>query len=261
MNRKGFSTIMLIGTIVIIVLVVGITGYFIIAPQLERLRKTSTSEEKTSLTEVQPSEKPIQESIQDILAKGENIGPVQYEMVTITSATVLGKSESIIGTTNVWLKIPYMKMESIISGVPGKGVEIMRPDGTYIYDASKDKYLNVTSKTKETAEKNLSFAEFIKEIKENKTLKELGTEIINEKLTTIIEYSVGELVVEKNLLTQTMKLWIWNEKGIPLKGELTTKAGNNIISTTKMEFKNFVFADIPDSLFEVPKDKIIKITP
>ena len=46
------------------------------------------------------------------------------------------------------------------------------------------------------------------------------------------------------------KYWIWNEKGIPLKME-TKSTFITVNITMTEEYKNFVFAEIPDSIFNV----------
>lgn len=236
-NQKGIASSLAI-IIVIVIAVVAIGGVlayqYLWAPEEE----VSAPEKKVEIEK---------ESVEDILAKAENIGPVQYEIIsTVTSITGV----TITVTMKVWQKIPYMRIDSTTAGTTTK--MIVHPDAVYFYDASKDKYLKMTPEEMATKFIQKSFAELSTEIKESETLKELGTETIDGKLTTIIEYSitVGETII-------TQKLWIWNEKGIPLKAESTTEIGETV-TTTKMEYKNFVFEDIPDSVFEVPEDKIIK---
>jgi len=238
-NQKGIASALAI-IIVIIIGIIAIGGVL-------TYRYWSASEE------VKVPEKKVEiekESVEDILAKAENIGPVQYEIVSTISMTGVPQEVTTIVTMKVWQKMPYMRMDSTTAGTTT--IMIVRPDAVYFYDASKDKYLKMTPEEMATKFTQKSFTELSKEIKESGTLKELGTEIIDGKLTTIIEYSI---TVEETIITQ--KLWIWNEKGVPLKAESTTGMGE-IVTTTKMEYKNFVFEDIPDSVFEVPEDKIIK---
>lgn len=220
----------IIGIIVGVIIIIALLSFFMFR-------------EKAEESEVQPE---TEESIQDILAKAETIDSVQYEVVSTTSMNGVTTTGAMKG----WQKTPYMRFDSTTTGTTTK--IIYHPDAMYVYDASKDKYSKKI--LEELAEKvsQKSFEEFSKEIKESETLKELGTETIDGKLTTIVEYSVtvGEAPI-------TLKLWIWNEKGIPLKTESTVEMGE-IVTTTKMEYKNFVFEDIPDSIFEVPEDKIIE---
>lgn len=43
------------------------------------------------------------------------------------------------------------------------------------------------------------------------------------------------------------KFWIWTARGVPLKGEVGSGAGRNVV-----EFTNYQFGPQPDSLFELP---------
>jgi len=196
------------------------------------------------------------ESIQDVLAKAENIDSVQYEIVGTTTSNISHISEVPITetvSTKIWQKMPYMKIELTTAGTTTK--TIVHPDAVYLYDASKDKYLKETAEEMVARYIQRSFEELSKKLRESETLKELGTETINGKLTTIVEYSdtAGKTPI-------TLKLWIWNEKGIPLKTESTIEIGE-MVATMKTEYKNFVFEDIPGSIFEVPEDKIIESVP
>ena len=129
---------------------------------------------------------------------------------------------------------------------------IIHPDAVYLYDASQDKYVKMTREAMSLQFTQKSFEELSKELRKNATLKELGSEVIQGKITTIIEYSI---TIEGTPILQ--KLWIWEEKGIPLKVETTSKIGG-ITLITKEEYKNFLFGDIPISVFKVPEDKIMK---
>jgi outer membrane lipoprotein-sorting protein len=55
--------------------------------------------------------------------------------------------------------------------------------------------------------------------------------------------AVFEATVNKN----TTKLWLWVEKGLPLKSESTTPEGK-----TTIEFLNYSFTSLADSMFELP---------
>jgi outer membrane lipoprotein-sorting protein len=191
-----------------------------------------------------------QENIQDILSKAKDIGSVKYEIVITNSMAGLGQETPRTMTMNVWQKYPNMRFESTTAATPTK--MIVRSDAVYFYDGSRDKYIKMSAGQMVTGAKQKTLEELTEEIKESKTLKVLGTETIDGKLTTIAEVSFtsGGFPI-------TEKLWIWNEKGIPLRTEITMKMGENV-TTTNTEYRNFVFGDIPDSLFEVPSDKIIE---
>ena len=66
----------------------------------------------------------------------------------------------------------------------------------------------------------------------------IGTETMDGKVCLVIEYTIEG---------STAKMWIWKEKGFPIRVEMTTTEG-----TVIMEYKNIDFSDIPDSEFELP---------
>lgn len=80
------------------------------------------------------------------------------------------------------------------------------------------------------------------------TPKIIGTETIDGKVCTIIEYTYSEKGA-----TVTTKTWIWNQYGIPIKIEATDSTGKK----TTMLYQNIVIGDIPDSMFQVPADVTI----
>jgi outer membrane lipoprotein-sorting protein len=67
----------------------------------------------------------------------------------------------------------------------------------------------------------------------------LGTETLDGKLCAVISYSSEE--------SGSSKMWIWQEKGLPLKIEQTSPEHQMVIT-----FKNYDFADIADSEFLLP---------
>jgi outer membrane lipoprotein-sorting protein len=67
-----------------------------------------------------------------------------------------------------------------------------------------------------------------------------GTETIDGKVCKVIEYNQTG--------TGSVKMWIWEEKGLPLKMEMIYDG-----KTTTIVYKNIDFSDIPDSIFEIPE--------
>ncbi len=70
--------------------------------------------------------------------------------------------------------------------------------------------------------------------------KNLGTESIDGIVCYVAEF---EYDVGGNMT----KMWIWKDRGLPIKTEMTTPEGK-----TTMEYKNYDFSDIPDSMFVLP---------
>ncbi len=68
--------------------------------------------------------------------------------------------------------------------------------------------------------------------------KVIGTETIDGKSCLVVQYDMAGTSV---------KSWIWQDKGMAIRAEMTSSAGKTII-----EFKNIDFSDIPDSMFTLP---------
>jgi outer membrane lipoprotein-sorting protein len=181
------------------------------------------------------------ESIQTILQKANNVGDVYYEIIGTTSTEMGNYSYNYTYTMKVWQKMPYMKTETTTGGITQ--IIVIRPDGSYMYNNQTQNYTKFLPTYNQTQQKFLE--EQANEMLESQTLKELGTATIDGKAATIVEYSYTA-----SGMTISPKLWIWNEKGIPLKMEMKyTIAGFNM--TITMEYKNFAFGEIPDSTFNV----------
>ena len=98
-------------------------------------------------------------------------------------------------------------------------------------------------------EESSFLSEFAQRLKENPTLKETGTEVIDDKNTRIIEYFT---VDEFTKLEIKYKLWLWEERGIPVQIEKYRPHSNE--ADTFLKYNNFIFEDISDSIFDVPND-------
>ena len=92
---------------------------------------------------------------------------------------------------------------------------------------------------------HLEYGDIIKNYLDAQTSENFETEIIDGKKATIIEYSPedGEYPME-------IKLWIWNEKGLPLKAFIDMDL-MDISMTMEFIFSNYSFSVIPDSLFDI----------
>jgi len=154
--------------------------------------------------------------------------------------TVNGNSSLITITTKYWFKEPYAKMEQTSGGVTQ--TTIIRPQGVYVYNPSNDTYVKTSS---ETPPSQQNFNNFLKQIKEDKNYQVIGKETINGKPSTILSWTNSTMGMNINA-----KMWIWNEKGLPLKMEMTMTFGS-AVSTTTILMDNFSFADIPDSTFNI----------
>jgi outer membrane lipoprotein-sorting protein len=185
---------------------------------------------------------PSTETLQQILKKAETIKSVYYEisMSLTTNGTLMQNT-----TMKIWQKTPYLKEEvSYTTGNITTNLTIIkRPDAIYRYDIIQNKYIPVAM----IVIPQPSTGDVANDLLNNQTITTLGNETIDGKTTTVIQYTPNQA---GNYSTTTTKMWIWKEKGIPLKTRVTmTKQG--IITTSEYEYRNYSFSDIPDSTFNI----------
>ncbi len=91
----------------------------------------------------------------------------------------------------------------------------------------------------------LSTADVVQDLLNNQTITTLGLETIDGKTATVIQYTPSQAGN-----STTIKIWIWNEKGVPLKA-LSTQTSEETTIMMDYDYSNYSFADIPDSTFSV----------
>jgi len=194
-----------------------------------------------------------EESIQDILSKAKHFGPAKYTMIeTHTTLDKSGEAKPPVSTRRkVWYKAPFMKSEYSEPGM--KSETIRHPDASYLR-LSGERYPKGEYERLPIFDAIKTFEELAKELIENSTLQILGSEVIDGKITTIIDI----YPFERKSPGIKQKFWIWNEKGIPLKIQTI---GENEGYAIQFEHKDFIFKDFPDSIFDVPKDKVKDLVP
>jgi hypothetical protein len=123
---------------------------------------------------------------------------------------------------------------------------IQRPDGTYVYDTTQGKYVLTAEVPSYVTALQYFDSGMMKDLLNNQSFTEFKSEFIDGKKATVLEYTLpwqGE-----NLMT--IKLWIWNEKGVPLKAYMDMTM-EEMTMTMDFVFGNYSFSDIPDSTFDV----------
>jgi outer membrane lipoprotein-sorting protein len=191
-------------------------------------------------TQQQGLDKTSTESLQTILTKAAIIESVYYELDT--STTISGLVEQIT-TMKIWQKTPYLKEEknSTTSNITTTLTVIKRPEGIYRYDAT----LNTYELDPLIVIPQLSTADVAQDLLNNQTITLLGIETIAGKTATVIQYTPSQAGN-----STTIKIWIWNEKGVLLKALYTTVSEEANI-TMDYNYSNYSFSDIPDSTFSV----------
>jgi outer membrane lipoprotein-sorting protein len=168
-----------------------------------------------------------EESLEDILGRGAELVSVQYEAVI----TAPGAPQQIM---QIWFKQEKIRAEVTEQGQTLVTIANLDTQVAYLYYPA----MNVAYQMdfEEAPELPLADAQSIPEYE----YQIIGTEIVDGKECLVVEYSVP---AEQT----TVRMWIWEEYGFPIRAEMTTSAG-----TTIAEFRNLDFGDIPDSMFELP---------
>jgi len=178
---------------------------------------------------------PVKVTIQDILVRAKNIGPIKYDVVT--SFTVNGSTMP-NRTKTIWEEPPYTKVELLLGNT--SAVFITRPDGFYVRNPGEHNFTKTTSHSSDQPLENQSA-----ELLTNISFQVVGNETINGNATTVLQYTTNE-----SGSPSTVKVWIWNDKGIPVKSQTTVFMGKTAFITVIM-YEHFVFGDISLSEFSV----------
>jgi outer membrane lipoprotein-sorting protein len=229
--KKQVSMVGMIGiTALMIVVIVGFSG----------CTQQNSSADETKIDTIPPTI----ESLQTILTKAEKIESMYYE---ITASIMMPQYGTQTATIKIWQKTPYLKEQitSITSGVENTITAILRPEGLYIYNIAQGKYVLTTDDISIVSSLQYLDSKLIKNYLNNQTSTNSQTEIIDGKKATIFEYAPLQ-----GSSLMTIKIWIWNEKGVPLKA-LINMTMEQTTMTMDFKFNNYSFSDIPDSTFSV----------
>lgn len=165
------------------------------------------------------------DTLSDLLAKGQNIGSVKYDMVM----TAPGQDTM---TSKVWLKGEKMKTESEVEGETSITIIDGEEEVMYVYmpDENMAYKMDFSNAPESAVGETEDILDFDYEI--------IGTETVDGKSCLVVQWTDEGM---------TSKTWIWKDRGFPIKMEITTSEG-----TTTIEYKNIQFVNISDSEFELP---------
>jgi len=173
----------------------------------------------------------------ELLSKSSNI-TMKYE--TVSSMTVLGSPQEFV--TQYWIKGLKQKTVTDMAGTQSISVVDFAAGVSYLYMPS----LNRAYKTDIGQAGALSAQAGgalepgdLEGIMQYSPL-EAGIETIDGKICTIIVYSYPE--------TGNIKMWVWQDKGLPLKMEQDSPLGKLTVI-----YRNYDFGDIAESEFELPQ--------
>jgi len=212
---------------------------------------TAISNTKSSNEPLNSNQIPEAETIETILSKPESQDSMYYEIIMKMEMDMdfemsgFGEQTALI---KIWKKDPYIKEEitTEAGGISTSILVIQRPDGTYVYNADKGEYILSTDDVSSITSSLQYFDnDMILEYISNLSTSDLETEIIDGKEAIIIEYSPTD--ADNSIY---VKLWIWNEKGVPLKGIINMSL-EEMSMNMELTFGNYSFSAIPDGVFSL----------
>jgi hypothetical protein len=187
---------------------------------------------------------PTTESLESILAKSDSIDSMYYKIDALITMPELGTQSA---TVKIWQKPPYVKEEitGLNAGSTTTIVVIHRPEGNYTYDATQGKYVLTPDATSFATSMQYFDNEMLRSLLDNQTLMDFETVTMDGKQATAFDYSISIQGVNV-----TVKMWIWNERGVPLKAYVDMDL-KEMAMTLDLTFSNYSFTEIPDSTFSV----------
>ncbi len=162
----------------------------------------------------------------DILGRSKGRISVKYDMI-ITSPD----APEVIQT--VWAKANKIRTEMTTGGE--KMIVLVDRDAGVVYTYLPDENMAIRQSLDDTAPSSATDA--IQSAEEHAP-RVIGTETLDGKRCLVVEYSGDDEVV---------KMWIWEDTGFPLRQEIAITDGKVVI-----EYKNYDFSQIDDSVFELP---------
>jgi len=175
--------------------------------------------------------------LSNLLGKAKSIPSVKYDRLKTLSDGNEYTSKI------VWEKGNKMRCQLVVKG-EASDIYILDSDEEVAYHyvpetnraREADFYLARSMAGEQIRETVRTFIESYEEA----GMQSIETETIDGKVCTVLGMSVPG-VAEK-------KMWIWQEYGLPIREEMTTRRSG----TSRTEMKNIKLDPIPDSMFEVP---------
>jgi hypothetical protein len=187
---------------------------------------TTSTSSTTTKTTIPTSTTSTGQNLSEILGVAAGITSVKYDMVT----TGTGMPTT---TQTMYIKGKKIRMEMSAEGQ--SVVNIIDGDAQVMYMYMPDEN---TAMKMDFGQAPQSVTDEAQEIS-GKQPTVVGTETIDGKVCVVIEYVDTQA---------TVKSWIWKEKGLPVRSEIKTSEG-----TTTIDYKNFDFSNLDDSLFQLPE--------
>ncbi|HCF49478.1 MAG TPA: hypothetical protein DER60_04305 [Syntrophomonas sp.] len=215
-NRPGW---MLIGLVVLLLLSLAGCSRSGSAEQKEPASKESVS--------IQSSGTAKAKSLAEILAQGKNHPGVYCEFA-------VKPDEGSVLQGKLWIAGNNLRSETIDAGSQSTAIFIRNSKGyNYMFTSGDEQAIKVTD---EQPAEDINPVHSIDNVDEN--TQPLGKEVLDGKNCVVVQYKQDEV---------DNRIWLWEDHGLPIRIESTY---NN--STTVMEYSNYKFEALPESLFELP---------
>ncbi len=186
------------------------------------------------------------ESFLDLISNSKNIDSVAFEMTSRFVGDAQSPLRIMAPDTDFKyrLKTGYSLVDMTgLKPLPVKLIIIERPDVSYMLHPETKTYSKSNHKPIALLE-NFYPPELLK----GSPVKFLGEEKIDDKPTTIIE---AERLWGEGDKNETIKIWVWQEKGLPLKKEITTQFPEMGSATCVFSYKYINFNNVSESAFDV----------
>ena len=196
-----------------------------------------------------------------VLKKLETVGSFRCTCVMTGTAVKEGESKPpTTVTSRIWQKGPYYRSEPVGSK---SGLIINLPEGFFLYQEETGTYTQPPDFAKEAMLQGFKLPpnpstgveRIWSDMLDSKDLKIVGTDVVDGKPAIVITYTTPPFGVGRD----NIKLWLWNDNGLALRTKKTITMNEAVVGTLTTEWKDFVFEDVPDSLFEVPQNQIQKL--
>lgn len=167
---------------------------------------------------------PLDERLSNLLGLTADIESVRFN---VTLETPVGPPVD----TTIWIKGNKMRTDATLPGF-GETISIIDFDAQTMSTVMGGQTLTVdiAMAPQSPIAAAQSLADYAPTI--------VGTETIDGKVCTVVEYTMEEV---------TAKMWLWDERGFPVKVETTTAEG-----TVTIQYTDIDFSSIDDSIFELP---------
>ncbi len=158
-----------------------------------------------------------------LLKKGEGVKCFEADMVISNP----GQPEM---TATIWKNNQKYRMEMQMQDGSSISLVDVEAGVAYVYNSFQDQWMKVQFDEKMTYQTGEEILECDPKI--------VGSETMDGKACTVVEYACEGI---------KSKVWIWNDKGLPVKEEVDDPDGKTVVT-----FKNFDFNCAASSLFELP---------